>query len=158
MRASAQHARADRVKRPHPHALQRTAEEALDSIAHLAGSLVREGDGENLPRLDAVDFDQPRDASREYARFARTRSREHEEWAVMMQDRFALGGIEAAKQRVITESCRRCSHYRSITSNVAPRSALASTNFPRWFSSTMRRASERPMPHPLCFVEKPGSK
>ena len=54
------------------------AEQLLDAAAHLAGRLVREGDGEDAVRRDALDLDQPGDAVREHARLAAAGAGEHQ--------------------------------------------------------------------------------
>jgi hypothetical protein len=159
LRRHAEHAGADRVKGADPHAADRAAEQALDAVTHLTGRLVGKGDGEDGVRADAMDFDEPRDAGSEDAGLSRTGARKHENRAFRVQHRFTLRGIQPRRELLFVR-CGRSFHHRSITSNVAPPDSSdgASIKRPLWLSSTMRRASESPMPHPLCFVEKPGSK
>jgi hypothetical protein len=131
VRRGAQHARADRVEGTDPHAAERLAEQALDAVAHLAGGLVGEGDGEDLGGRDAVVADEARDARGEDARLAGARAGEDEDRALVVQHGLALRGIEAVERLVE----RRCAgkmerHAGSITSKVAPRSDGTSSSRP----------------------------
>ena len=94
-RGAAEHARADGVERAAPHARGLLAEQARDALAHLAGGLVGERDGENPRRVDAVMLDQARDARGEHAGLSGARAGEHEQRAVDVQHRFALRGVES---------------------------------------------------------------
>jgi hypothetical protein len=97
----AQHARADRVKRPDPHPRSRPAEEALDAIAHLAGRLVGEGYGENGTRIDAVNLDEARNAHCEDARLAGAGAGENEDGSVAVEYGLALRGIETGEELLV---------------------------------------------------------
>ena len=74
------------------------AEQAADALAHLAGGLVGERDGENLPRIDAFDVDETRDARREHARLSRTGAGEDEQRAVDVKHGLALRRIQSGGQ------------------------------------------------------------
>ena len=66
---------AGRVEGRDPDALRLGAEQLLDALAHLAGGLVGEGDGEDLLGRDAAGADQVRDAVHQHARLAASRRR-----------------------------------------------------------------------------------
>jgi len=91
----AEHADAHGVEGADPHAARTTRQEMTEALAHLGGSLVREGDGQDLPRAHALVGTHARDAVREHARLAGTRAREHEERSRGTQDRLPLRGVEA---------------------------------------------------------------
>jgi len=69
-------------------------EELLDPFAHLAGSLVREGHGEDLIGGNPADPDQVGDARREYARLAAAGTREDEQRTLGRLDGLALSGVQ----------------------------------------------------------------
>src|SRR5206468_4214780 len=121
--------------------------------AHLAGRLVGERDRKNLPRINALDVDQARDARGQYPSLTRPGTGEHEQGPVHVQYRFPLRWVEPGGERLV----KHHRHHGRIISNVAPCAEDTSINFPPWFSSTIRFANARPMPHPVRFVEKPGS-
>ncbi len=74
------------------------AKQAPDALAHLAGGLVGEGDGEDAPRGDAALADQVGDAVRDDAGLAGAGAGEDEQRAVTVGDRLDLGRIQAAQQ------------------------------------------------------------
>ena len=90
-------ARPNGVKGSAPHSLGLFTQEARDSIAHLTGSLVREGDRKDARRIDSVMLDQSRDAGGEHACFARTGSGQHEHRPLEMEHSFALCRIQTGK-------------------------------------------------------------
>jgi hypothetical protein len=125
-RGGAHHARADRVKRSHPHAGRATPEQALDAISHLAGGLVRERHGENLVGRHAVHVDQPSDARGEHARLAGSRAGEHENRAVDVQDCIPLRRVQPGQHFCVGHG----RHHRSIMSKIAPSSLCTRINLP----------------------------
>ena len=90
----AQDAHAHAVERRHPHAAGARPHEAAEALAHLGCGLVRERDGEDLPRGHAVVLDEVRDAVREHARLARAGARQHEQRPVYRGDRLALRPVQ----------------------------------------------------------------
>jgi hypothetical protein len=74
------------------------AEQRPDAIAHLAGGLVRERDGEHLVRPRMSVADQVRDPERDDPRLARSRARENQQRTIGMQNRFTLFGIELVEE------------------------------------------------------------
>ena len=59
--------------------------------------LVREGDGEDLVRLDADRGDQVRDPVGEHAGLPRARARDDEQRALQVQHCLALGGVQVGE-------------------------------------------------------------
>jgi hypothetical protein len=104
MRAGAKHPCADCVEGANPHPGRLGAQDSADALAHLAGRLVGERDGQNLPRVDAFDVDQPRDARREDARFPRARAGEDQERAVDVQHGFALRRVQTGGELFFQQS------------------------------------------------------
>ena len=68
---SAQHAHAETMEGGNPHVLCTRADQRLDALTHFRRSLVREGDGENLPGGCPPGCEQMGDAVRQHAGFAR---------------------------------------------------------------------------------------
>ena len=99
----AEHSRADRVEGTDPHPGRILAEQASDTLPHLAGGLVRERDGENVPRISALDVDQPSDARRQHARLSRSGACEYEQRSVHVQHGFALRGVESGGEFVVQQ-------------------------------------------------------
>jgi hypothetical protein len=69
---------ADAVKRADPERRRGHAELRFDAVAHLGRGLVRERDGEDAVRRDALDLHEPLDAVREHSGLAAACAREHE--------------------------------------------------------------------------------
>jgi hypothetical protein len=88
---------ARRVEGHHPHPLPDVAEDALEALLHLPRRLVREGDRQDLLRLDPAGGDEVRDAVREHAGLARARSRDDEHRPLGRENRLALGGIQVGE-------------------------------------------------------------
>ena len=84
------------MERAHPHLVRDGPDECSDAFAHFAGRLVGEGDGENAHGVDTV-FDEPCDALREHARFARARAGNDQQRAARVDDRVVLIGIEGVE-------------------------------------------------------------
>ena len=97
LRFAPQHPAAGSVEREDPDRAGRLAEHALESLAHLPRRLVREGDREDLVRLDAAGADQVRDAVREDARLPRARAGDHEERPFRREHGLALGVVEVGE-------------------------------------------------------------
>ena len=94
-----QQAGAERVERAHGDPVERSSlAEVLDAGAHLAGGLVREGDGEDAVAGNLLDFHQVGDAMGEDARLARPGSRDDENRAVDGKHGFALGVVEPGEE------------------------------------------------------------
>ena len=81
------------MERADPQATRIAAQELGDTRAHLAGSLVREGDREDALRRDAVLRDEVGDPRRQDSGLARPRPGEHEERSLRVLDGLALRGI-----------------------------------------------------------------
>ena len=98
-RLAAQQPRAGGVERAHPQFLRATlvADQALDALPHLARRLVREREGEDLPRRHAALGDEPGDAPRQDARLARPGARDDEQRPVAVRD----GGCWASLRSVM---------------------------------------------------------
>ena len=73
------------------------ADEGDDPLAHLAGGLVREGDGEDPPRGDVPDADEVGDAVGDDPRLARSGAGEDEERPLGRRDGAGLLGVEAGE-------------------------------------------------------------
>ena len=69
----------------------------LDPLAHLARRLVREGDREDLVRLDAARGEQVRDPVGEDARLARAGAGDHEQRPLRRRDRLALRVVQVGE-------------------------------------------------------------
>ena len=67
---TAQHAHAEAVEGRNPHVLGARADKRLNTFTHFGGSLVGEGDGENLAGGRAVGCEQVGDAVGEHAGLA----------------------------------------------------------------------------------------
>ena len=82
---------------PDERAVRRPSGEGLRPLAHLARRLVGERDGRDRARIGA-GADQPRQPVRDDAGLARAGAREHEERPLLVEDRFALFGIQLRKE------------------------------------------------------------
>ena len=105
----AQHPRAGRVERHHPHRAGRAADQQLDPLAHLLGGLVGEGDREDLvgPRLAGPQ--QVGDPVREHAGLARAGAREDQQRPLAVRHRVALGLVQALEESVDPGGVRHAS-------------------------------------------------
>ena len=91
----AEHAHAHGVERADPHAARaQTAHEPVEALAHLAGGLVGEGDGEDVPGHDAEVLDHVGDAVREHAGLARPRAGEDEQGPLGGEHGLTLGWVQ----------------------------------------------------------------
>ena len=84
-------------------------EQALHPPGHLAGGLVGERDGEEIPRGHALGRGQPRDAVGDDPRLAAARAGEDEERPFSVGDGFALGGVQ-----IIEETFQTCRHRHIV--------------------------------------------
>ena len=75
-------------------------EQLADALAHFQRGLVRERDGGDVARLEALGLDQVRDLLRDHARLAAAGAGEHETRTVEITDRFVLSGVQACGHRV----------------------------------------------------------
>ena len=80
----------DGMKRSEEHAVSRTADQAGDTIQHLAGGLVGEGDGQNLRRTGAAGEKLVGNPRRQDARFAGAGACQHKQGAAIVGDGLAL--------------------------------------------------------------------
>ena len=83
-------------------------QQRFDPAGHLAGGLVGERDGEQVPRRDALLAREPGDPVRDDARLAASGAGEDEERPVAGGDGLALRGIQ------IVEEARELGRHRSI--------------------------------------------
>ena len=67
-------------------------------VAHLAGRLIGEGDGQDAVAGDVLDFHQVGDAVGEDARLARTGAGDDENGSVDGKHSFALGVVEPCEE------------------------------------------------------------
>ncbi len=81
------------VERADPHLVGNFTDEAAHAAAHLFGRLVREGDREDVHRVNAAS-DEVGDAVREHTGLARTRSGNDEQRSAVVFDCVALIGVE----------------------------------------------------------------
>ena len=93
-RVRAKEARTDRVEGADPHPRGLGAEQLRDARLHLAGGLVREGDGENLVWQRTAIADEPGDARRQHPCLPRPCSSEHQQRSGAVLHGLALRLIE----------------------------------------------------------------
>ena len=91
---TAQHAHAEAVKGRDPHVLGARADQRLDTFTHFGGSLVGEGDGEDLAGGRAVGCKQVGDAVGEHAGLAGAGARDDEQGRAGVQHGFFLAFVE----------------------------------------------------------------
>ena len=103
----AQHPGAGRVEGHHPHRPGPAAHQGLHPLAHLAGGLVCEGDGQDLARPRGPAAHQVRDAVREHAGLARAGAGEDQQRPLAMQHGLALGLVQPLQQGL---GRGRCAH------------------------------------------------
>ncbi len=96
-RVGSQQTCTDGVKRSTPHPLGLITEQAGNSLAHLARSLVRERHGEDPRRINPMMLDEPRDASGEYACLSGASSGKDEHRSFEMQYRLSLGRVQSGE-------------------------------------------------------------
>jgi hypothetical protein len=86
-----------RVKRPYLNGSPLLAEQTQQTLAHLAGRLVGEGDRENSPRRHVVRGDQVRDTKRDHAGLAASGAGKDHERPPLVNDCLALTRIQRAQ-------------------------------------------------------------
>ena len=91
---TAQHAHAEAVEGRDPHVLGARADQRLDTFTHFGGSLIGEGDGENLAGGRAVGCEQVGDAVGEHAGLAGAGARDDEQGRAGVQHGFFLAFVE----------------------------------------------------------------
>ena len=91
---TAQHTHAEAVESRNPHVLGARADQRLDTFTHFGGSLVGEGDGENLAGGRAVGCEQVGDAVGQHAGLAGARTRDDEQGRAGVQHGFFLAFVE----------------------------------------------------------------
>ena len=111
---------AEAVKRADPQA--GTGQQVLDAGGHLGGGLVREGNRQNLPGIDAL-LDQPCDASGDDAGLARSGTGENEQRAFVMLDGGALAGSQIGHEQMISRGLRHRRMSRFGSDPVGPAGA-----------------------------------
>ena len=92
---AAQHAGAQRVEGAEPQPLGGAAEHGGDALAHLAGGLVGEGDGQHLAGKGAAGQQDMGEAGGQHAGLAGAGAGQHQQRAVHGLDGFALLGVQA---------------------------------------------------------------
>ena len=94
-----QDAHAGTVEGRDPHRLGPRPDQLGYSLLHLAGGLVREGDGQDLARLRITGGEQMSHATREHASLARTGARHDQQRGAAMLDGSTLGVVEIVNER-----------------------------------------------------------
>ncbi len=94
----AQDANAGAVEGGHQHGSRGRTHKFRHTILHLRGSLIGEGDGEDLPGIGVAGGQQVRDPARENPGLPRARSRDDQQRATAMFDRRLLRGVEVVHQ------------------------------------------------------------
>ena len=89
-----QKARAERMERAEPDVFRGIADHTVDAVAHLRRGLVRERDGKNAVRRDAMR-QEVRDAARQHLRLARACARHDEQRPLHVLDSLFLHGVES---------------------------------------------------------------
>ena len=92
---AAQHARGDGMEGPEPrHALERSAGQSADALAHFAGGFIGEGDGEDLAWPGAASRDQMREPGGQRGGLAGAGASKNEDGPLGRQHGLALGRVE----------------------------------------------------------------
>ena len=86
------------MERSDPHALRRATDQPCNAVAHLAGGLVRERNGEDPVRRDILRFDQARNPGREHTRLARPRPCQHQQRTMGVHDCVVLGAVQPGER------------------------------------------------------------
>ncbi len=89
-----EHAHAHGMEGADPHATDAARHDGREALAHLIGSLVREGDGKDLPGTDPFVCNHVGDPHREDAGLARTGASKDEKRPLRAEDRLPLGRIQ----------------------------------------------------------------
>ena len=94
----AQQAVGQTVEGPDPHALRRNAEQLLDPVTHLMGSLVGKGDRENAPGRGLLYLHQPGNTVNQHPGLAGAGTGQHQLLTGLGSYGLALGVIERIEQ------------------------------------------------------------
>ncbi len=89
---------AGRVERGHPHGLRRRADQLGQPVLHLRGSLVGEGDGQDLVGCGIPGGDQVGDAPSEHPGLARAGAGDHQQRAATVCHRPPLGLVQPLQE------------------------------------------------------------
>ena len=87
----------NRMKRTDPQTFGRTADHCSDPVAHFAGGLIGERDGENLARPGAARHKDMTNAGRQNAGFACSGAGQNQQRAIHGFDGFLLGAVQTLK-------------------------------------------------------------
>ncbi len=79
-----------RMKRRHPDLACPRTDQLVDTLPHLPGRLVREGDGEDIPRTHLTVFDKIRDTMCEHPCLAGACARQNKKRSLCIADRLQL--------------------------------------------------------------------
>src|SRR5688572_1888310 len=166
--------RTDRMERPDPHSRGLLPKQVTYPLPHLAGGLVGERDGQDGCWVDAVFFDEVRNAVGQHARFAGARARKRENGPFEMLYRGTLFGIQSLEKLLRhlnytihshhTPNMRTRFRFRlpaagsSISKTAPPAERLRTATRPPCRFSTIRCVSDSPTPQPDVFVLTPASK
>ena len=101
LRIGPQDADAGRVEGADPHVLRCRPHQVADPLAHLAGGLVREGDGQDPLRMHPFTGDQVGDAVGEHPGLAGTGTCHHQQWTRRVHDRIQLIGVQTREQGLV---------------------------------------------------------
>ena len=102
-----QDAHTGRVECRDPHAPAAGADQKGNSIAHLAGGLVGEGDCEDLTRANITSSQQMSDPVRQHSGLARPRPSHDQQWRSLMDYRGTLLRVESFQERLRVTTDRR---------------------------------------------------
>ena len=113
-----------RVKSADPHPLGGSADQALDTLAHLGGRLVGEGDRENLARPRLPTLEQAGDPSGQHARLTGAGTGHDEQCGPPIQNRLTLLRIESIEEGRFAR-CGRIENERHGTAILGAASDVA---------------------------------
>ena len=83
----------DAVEGAHPHPAQGHTQQLVDALAHLPGSLIGKGDGENAVGGDILNLDLPGDTVDQNPGLTAACTRQHQEVLLVAGHRFFLGRV-----------------------------------------------------------------
>ena len=126
-----------RMERPAPKPARIDREQIRDAIQHLSGGFIREGEQQNISRIDSV-FEQVRNPVGECARFATACARDHEQ---------RTGRSRYSRKLLFIQLCRvidvdRCRCWRALERVLAGHNACPvrqSDGFVQWRTRTRLR-------------------
>ena len=109
-----QQARTDSVERPHPEPGRLAFEQPPNAVAHLPGSLVREGDGEDLLWRHTTLMYQVYYAGGQNPGLTGARPGEHQYRSLEVRDGLSLFGIEGSQIDVFQEARVRLGRRQEV--------------------------------------------